>query len=72
MTPTDDIDRNWTGSMLEYTECDFPGATPYQRQIPGWQCNHCGQQYGTSGPPPKYCRCELKTHVYEPGQGWGQ
>lgn len=53
------LDQAWKGVMIEYTEQDFPGSKPYQRQVPGWECRNCGQKYGTSGLPPLHCSgCE--------------
>lgn len=54
MTP-EELDAKWLGVMVTYTEQDFPGAEPYQRTIPGWQCRACGQKYGTAGLPPSEC-----------------
>ncbi|GMV17931.1 MAG: hypothetical protein AMXMBFR56_61550 [Polyangiaceae bacterium] len=49
------LDEAWEGVMLTYTECDFPGAEPRQRSVPGWKCRSCGWQLGTSGLPPSRC-----------------
>lgn len=49
------LDEAWEGVMVTYTECDFPGAEPYRRTVPGWKCKTCGRQFGTSGPPPERC-----------------
>ena len=49
------VGENWEGIMIEYTECDFPGAEPYKRAVPGWKCKRCGWRLGTAGLPPATC-----------------
>lgn len=64
LAPTDrppvSFDDAWEGVMLEYTEQDFPTSNPYKRQVPGWKCRACAQQYGTAGLPPNPCKCGQK------------
>lgn len=51
------LDAAWEGVMVTYIERDSPFDEGYERQVPGWKCRACGQQYGTSRLPPKQCKC---------------
>lgn len=44
----------WEGVMVTYTEQDFPGSQPYERQVPGWR-HRCGYTIGTADLPPRRC-----------------
>ncbi len=51
----DSLDTHWKGVMVDRAPI-APDEHAGDR-VPGWQCRSCGQVYGTSGLPPRQCKC---------------